>query len=142
MTAQTSRLTSRPPMPLLLLMALYTLFAIAALVRAYVTQTVDMFSLGVIPVLIGLVLRAAWASLVLKIYIGLEALGLSALGIVAIVAHYVSPKTIENVRFMDLPISIPWIAVLCLCLIVAQLWVALHPSTRAYLTPKAQTIEA
>ncbi|CAM4067151.1 hypothetical protein SHDE107825_02440 [Shewanella denitrificans] len=127
-------------MPLLLLMALYTLFAIAAIIRAFTTQTVDMFSLGVIPVLIGLIWRASWASLVLKIYIGLETLGLSALGIVAIVAHYVSPETIENVRFMDLPISIPWVALMCVCLIAAQIWIALHPSTLAYLTPKAQTI--
>jgi hypothetical protein len=140
MTAQTSRLTSRPPMPLLLLMALYTLFAIAAIVRAYATHTVDMFSLGVIPVLLGLVLRASWASLVLKIYIGLETLGLSALGVVAIIAHYVSPELIANLQFMGHAISIPWVAVLSLCLITAQLWVAFHPSTRAYLIPKAQAL--
>jgi hypothetical protein len=125
-------------MPLLLLMALYSLFAIAAIIRAYATQTVDMFSLGVIPVLIGLICRAPWASLVLKIYIGLETLGLSALGIIAIVAHYVSPDLIANLQFMNHPISIPWIAILSLFLIAAQLWVALHPSTRAYLAPVAQ----
>ncbi|WP_259394795.1 hypothetical protein [Shewanella sp. SR44-3] len=133
--------TTRPPAPLTLLMALYALLGIAAIARAVTTQTVDMFSLGVIPVLIGLLWRASWASLVLKIYIGLETLGLSALGIVAIVAHYVSPKTIENVRFMDLPISIPWVALLCVGLITAQVWVAFHSSTKAYLSPSEPSID-
>lgn len=126
----------RPPLLLSILICLYTLLAGAAIWRALATLSIDVFSLGVVPVLLGLIFRASWASLVLKIYIGLETLGLSALGIVAIIAYKVTPQDIENLSFMGHSLSIPLLAVVGIGLIALQIWIALHPSTCAYLHAK------
>lgn len=123
----------RPPLLLGLLMCLYGVLASLAIWRTFATSSMDIFSLGVIPVLLGLIYRASWASLVLKIYIGLETLGLSALGIVALVIYKVTPKEIENLSFMGHKLSISYIAIVSVSLIALQVWIALHPSTKAYL---------
>lgn len=132
------KITHKPnPMPkrLILLIALYTLFAIIALLRAVATGSFDLFSLGVLPVLFGILTQAPWSSLVLKIYIGLQTLGLSALGVTAIIAYQITPQDVKvvieghNIPMLPLVISI-------ISLLMIQYWIAFSRITRDYLTAK------
>lgn len=135
------KITHKPkPMPkrLILLIALYTLFAIIALLRAVATGSFDLFSLGVLPVLFGILTQAPWSSLVLKIYIGLQTLGLSALGVTAIIAYQITPQDVKvvieghNIPMLPLVISI-------ISLLMIQYWIAFSRITRDYLTAKTNS---
>ena len=123
------------PKRLILLITLYTLFAIVALLRAVATGSFDLFSLGVLPVLFGILTQAPWSSLVLKIYIGLQTLGLSALGVTAIIAYQITPQDVKvvieghNIPMLPLVISI-------ISLLMIQYWIAFSQITRDYLTAK------
>ncbi|ESE39772.1 hypothetical protein [Shewanella decolorationis] len=126
------------PKRLILLIALYTLFAIIALLRAVATGSFDLFSLGVLPVLFGILTQAPWSSLVLKIYIGLQTLGLSALGVTAIIAYQITPQDVKvvieghNIPMLPLVISI-------ISLLMIQYWIAFSRITRDYLTAKTNS---
>ena len=125
----------KPPLGLSILMLLYFALAIVALFRAFNTQAVDLFSLGVIPVLIGLVLRTNWASIVFKVYLGIQTLGLSALGGTAIIAYQISPQDVKViVDGHDIPV--PFIAIVAVLLLSFQIYLALAKSTKSYLQTK------
>ena len=128
---------SKAPFSLILLISLYVLFAIAALLRVTLTQSFDLFSLGVFPVLFGLIRRLPWAAIALKIYIAIETLGLAALGITAIIAYQVTP---DDVKVVFQGHQIPMLPLVsCIMILLAfQYWVAFKPSTRAYLRSPAQ----
>ncbi len=128
-----SHTMTRPPLPLLLLMLMYLLLAIVALWRAIDTQSMDLFSLGVIPVLIGMVLKAKWATVVLKVYIAIQALGFSALATTAILAYQISPEDVKVVVDGQ-SIPIPLIAAIAILLLAFQLFIAFSKSTKSYLT--------
>lgn len=123
------------PKRLILLIALYTLFAIVALLRAVATASFDLFTLGVFPVLFGILTQAPWSSLVLKIYLGLQTLGLSALGVTAIIAYRITPQDVKvvieghNIPMLPLVLSI-------IALLLVQYWIAFSRVTRDYLTAK------
>ncbi|MDH1625004.1 hypothetical protein FJD32_020285 [Shewanella sp. LC6] len=123
------------PKRLILLITLYTLFAIVALLRAVATTSFDLFTLGVLPVLFGILTQAPWSSLVLKIYIGLQTLGLSALGVTAIIAYQITPQDVKvvveghNIPMLPLVLSI-------IALLLVQYWIAFSRVTRDYLTAK------
>ncbi|MBE7214488.1 hypothetical protein MK852_05315 [Shewanella benthica] len=122
----------KPPLGLSILMFLYFALALVALFRAVNTQAVDLFSLGVIPVLIGLVLRTNWASIVFKVYLGIQTLGLSALGGTAIIAYQISPQDVKVILDgHDIPV--PLIAIIAGLLLSFQIYLALAKSTQAYL---------
>ncbi|MBO6227103.1 MAG: hypothetical protein J6N68_05490 [Shewanella sp.] len=121
------------PKRLMLLISLYCLFSIAALLRAVTTQSFDVFTLGVIPVLVGIMMRTPWSSLVLKIYIGMQTLGFSALGITAIIAYRITPEDVKvivsghNIPMLPLTISI-------IVILLLQYWIAFSKVTSHYLT--------
>ena len=122
----------KPPLGLSILMFLYFALALVALFRAVNTQAVDLFSLGVIPVLIGLVLRTNWASIVFKVYLGIQTLGLSALGGTAIIAYQISPQDVKVILDgHDIPV--PLIAIIASLLLSFQIYIALAKSTKTYL---------
>ena len=122
----------KPPLGLSILMFLYFALALVALFRAVNTQAVDLFSLGVIPVLIGLVLRTNWASIVFKVYLGIQTLGLSALGGTAIIAYQISPQDVKVILDgHDIPV--PLIVIIAGLLLSFQIYLALAKSTKAYL---------
>ncbi|MPY25925.1 hypothetical protein FM037_02090 [Shewanella psychropiezotolerans] len=122
----------KPPLGLSILMFLYFALALIALFRAVNTQAVDLFSLGVIPVLIGLLLRTNWASIVFKVYLGIQTLGLSALGGTAIIAYQISPQDVKVILDgHDIPV--PLIAIVATLLLSFQIYLALAKSTKAYL---------
>ncbi|AQS40377.1 hypothetical protein Sps_05308 [Shewanella psychrophila] len=122
----------KPPLGLSILMFLYFALAVVALFRAVNTQAVDLFSLGVIPVLAGLLLRTNWASIVFKIYLGIQTLGLSALGGTAIIAYQISPQDVKVIiDGHDIPV--PLIAIVAILLLSFQIYLALAKSTKSYL---------
>jgi len=122
----------KAPLPLRLLILLYLLLTVGALARTIGTGAVDLFTLGVIPVLLGLVLRTAWAEVVLKVYIALQTLGFAALGVTAILALKISPEDVKvELLGHNLPIGAVTLAIVAL--LVYQYWVAFSASTRDYL---------
>ena len=127
---------NRPTSSILLLITLYIVIAILAGWRALESQTVDLFTLGVIPVLIGLIARTAWVSLVLKIYIGIQTLGFMALGATAIIAYQITPEDVKViVRGQELPI---WaIALVVIILLSFQWYMAFSKGLKHYLSAPA-----
>lgn len=122
----------KPPLGLSILMLLYFALAVVALFRAVNTQAVDLFSLGVIPVLIGLILRTNWASIVFNVYLAVQTLGLSALAGTAIIAYQISPQDVKVILDgHDIPV--PLIAIIATLLLSFQIYLALAKSTKAYL---------
>lgn len=124
-----------PPLALSILMGLYTLLAAIALYRAISIQAIDLFSLGVLPVLVGFALRAQWAGIIFKIYLAIQTLGLSALAGTAIIAYQISPEDVKVV-IDGRDISIPLIAVTGVLLLSFQIYVAFAKSTKLYLQEK------
>ncbi|WP_394203743.1 hypothetical protein [Shewanella waksmanii] len=123
---------TRPPLPLLVLILLYSLLAIVAIWRAVDTLSMDLFSLGVIPVLIGIFLKAKWTTVVLKVYIAIQTLGLAALATTAIIAYQITPEDVKVVVNGEL-IPIPLIAITAILLLGFQLFTAFSKSTKSYL---------
>lgn len=123
----------RPHFAMLLLICLYLVISVIAVWRTLATQSLDLFTIGVIPVVIGLLLRAEWAGLLLKIYVAIQTLAFSALGMTAIIAYQITPEEVKVV-FKGQQISIPLIAIVVTLLLLFQWWVAMSKSTKAYLS--------
>ncbi|GIU38743.1 hypothetical protein [Shewanella colwelliana] len=123
----------RPTLALSLLIALYLVIAVIALWRTIDTQAMDLFSLGVLPVLIGLYLRASWAGVVLKVYIAIQTLGFTALATTGIIAYQITPEDVKVV-FNGQELPLPLIAILVVSLLAFQWWVAFTASTKRYLS--------
>lgn len=124
------------PKRLMLLVLLYTLGSIAALLRAASTLSLDLFTLGVLPVLAGILLRAPWSSLLLKIYIGMQTLGVTALGVTAIIAYRLTPQDVK-VEFSGHNIPLIPLALSIIALLALQYWIAFSRRTYAYLSQSA-----
>lgn len=124
---------SKPSLPLILLIGLYVVLSIAAFWRAVEIASLDLFSLGVVPVLIGILIRAPWSAVVLKIYVILQTLGLSALGVTAILAYQITP---EDVKVVISGNEIPMLPLVCciIALVVFQFSVAFSSRTKSYLS--------
>ncbi|GIU43123.1 hypothetical protein [Shewanella algidipiscicola] len=127
----------RPHLAMLLLICLYLVTSVIAVWRTLATQSLDLFTIGVIPVVIGLLLRAEWAGLLLKIYIAIQTIAFSALGMTAVIAYQITPEEVKVV-FKGQQISIPLIVVVVSLLLLFQWWVALSKSTKAYLSRAEQ----
>ncbi|GIU23663.1 hypothetical protein L2719_05110 [Shewanella schlegeliana] len=124
------------PHPLLaILMFLYALLAVVALWRTLSTQAFDLLTLGVFPVLYGLIMRRFWAGVVLKIYLAIQTVALLALATAAIIAYQITPEdVVVIVRGQNIPISA--IVVTALIVMTFQFWVAFSNKTRHYLKPQ------
>ncbi|MCL1124821.1 hypothetical protein [Shewanella surugensis] len=123
----------KPPFLLMLLFILYFLVAILSIIRSINIHAVDLFTLGVIPVLAGLILRTPWASIIFKLYLVIQTLGFAAFGITALIAYQLTPedvKVVLNNHTIPMQYLIPTV---CMTLIF-QYWVALSRKTREYLT--------
>ncbi|WP_076498577.1 hypothetical protein [Shewanella morhuae] len=125
------------PKRLMLLIALYCCCCIAALLRAVMAQSFDIFTLSVFPVLIGMLMRTPWSSLMLKIFIGMQTLGFSALAITAIIAYRITPEDVKVViSGHNIPI-LPLTASMIFILLI-QYWAAFSKVTSQYLTRQTQ----
>lgn len=87
--------------------------------------------------LAGIILRAPWSSLVVKIYLGLQTLGFSALGITAIIAYRITPQDVKVV-FAGHNIPIQPLVICIISLLLVQYWVGLSKVTHHYLSRKTQ----
>jgi len=122
----------KPTPALSIIMLLYAILAIVALWRAVSIQAIDLFSLGVLPVLLGLAMRTAWAGIAFKVYLFIQTLGLAALAGTAIIAYQITPDDVKVV-LNNQEISVPLIAVSGVLLLAFQFWVAFSKTTKAYL---------
>ncbi|MCE9679829.1 hypothetical protein LZP69_11715 [Shewanella sp. AS1] len=123
----------RPPIRLSILIFLYFLGSLFAIYRMISTASLDLFSAGMLPVLVGLILRTQWAGVVLKIYLGIQTLGFTALGVTAVIAYQVSPEDVRLSLF-GRELSVPIIALAVLLLLLFQWWIAFSKPTREYLS--------
>jgi hypothetical protein len=88
--------------------------------------------MGVLPVLVGLLIQARWAKVVLFFHLGLQTLVFVALSTTAIIAYQITPEDVKlEFAGHNIPIAL---AVGCaIGLLAIQWWAALHLKTRAYL---------
>ncbi|GAB1111605.1 MULTISPECIES: hypothetical protein [Shewanella] len=120
------------PIPLVLLCILYLVLAVVALWRTISTGAVDLFTLGVIPVLVGIVTRTSWSLWALRIYLFIQTLGLMAFATTALVALQITPQDVKlELAGRNIPL-LPLAAVL-LALLLFQYWVAFSGRTKRFL---------
>ena len=122
-----------PPVPLLLLIVAYFFVAVFAIIRSINIHSIDLFTLGVIPVIAGLLFRTTWASIVFKLYLAIQTLGFVAFGITAIVAYQVTPEDVKVV-FNEHIIPMQYLVPTILFALIFQYWVAFSSKTKRYLT--------
>ncbi|UCX03483.1 hypothetical protein [Shewanella glacialimarina] len=120
------------PLGIILLTALYSLFTIIALWRATQYATFDILTLGVLPVLVGLLIRAKWAKIVLFFHLGLQTLVLIAMGATALIAYQITPEDVK-IEFNGQIIPIWIVASAAISLVTLQWWAALNHKARQYL---------
>jgi hypothetical protein len=126
----------RMPIRVILLISLYVVVTIIAIWRAITFQTYDLLTLGVIPVLIGLVKRATWTKVLLLSYVGLQTLGLAAMTTTAVIAYKVTPDDVNLVfQGYDIPLLPLWL--LLVSVVTFQWWVGLSNTMRDYLAKKS-----
>ena len=125
----------RMPIRVMLLISLYVVLTIVAAWRATTYQAYDLLTLGVVPVFIGLIQRAAWTKVLLISYVGLQTLGLTAMTTTAIIAYQITPDDVKIVfQGYNVPLIPLWL--LLLGVVVFQWWVGLSNVTRDYLIQK------
>ncbi|WP_299009044.1 hypothetical protein [uncultured Shewanella sp.] len=129
-----------PPLPLLLLIIAYCFTAVFAIIRSLNIHSIDLFTLGVIPVIAGLLLRTTWAGIIFKLYLGIQTLGFTAFGITAVVAYQITPedvKVVLNNQVIPMQYLVPSI----LFALIFQYWVAFSSKTKRYLQAHIKTIK-
>ncbi|UJF22691.1 hypothetical protein [Shewanella sp. OMA3-2] len=120
------------PLGIILLIALYTLFTLIALWRATQHAAFDILTLGVLPVLVGLLMQAKWAKIVLFFHLGLQTLVLIAMGTTALIAFQITPEDVI-IEFNGQIIPIWMVTCTATSLITLQWWAALNHKVRQYL---------
>ena len=123
------------PLRFSLLVSLYAIFCGIALWRAVTFQAFDLLTIGVFPVLAGLLLKTPWAKVVLITYVALQTLGFLAMSSTAVIAYLITPEDVK-IEFMGYNIPIVPLAFSVLGLIVFQWWVALSQPTAHHLNLK------
>ncbi|AZG34778.1 hypothetical protein CXF80_16355 [Shewanella sp. Actino-trap-3] len=135
MTNMNQNTAPRMPIRVMLLISLYVVLTLIAIWRAITFQAFDLLTLGVIPMLIGIVQRAAWTKILLLSYVSLQTLGLAAMTTTAVIAYQITPDDVKLVfQGYNIPLIPLWL--LLLSLVVFQWWVGLSNVTRDYLIKK------
>lgn len=119
------------PLGIILLIALYSLFTLIALWRATQYAAFDILTLGVLPVLVGLLIRAKWAKIVLFFHLGLQILVLIAMGTTALIAYQITPEDVK-IEFNGQIIPIWIVTCTAISLVTLQWWAALNHKSRQY----------
>ncbi|WP_133405653.1 hypothetical protein [Parashewanella tropica] len=113
------------------LTALYILVLLAAIWRFLDTSRLELFTLGVIPVLYGIFKDKAWTLICLRVYLAIQILGVSALAMTAIIAYQITPQDVAvNFKGMNIPL-LP-LSISVVLLLIFQLWVAFSKENRQY----------
>ncbi|MEO3682958.1 MULTISPECIES: hypothetical protein [Shewanella] len=125
----------RMPVRVMILISLYVVLTLVAIWRAITFEAFDLLTLGVIPVFIGLLIRAPWTKVLLLSYVALQSLGLVAMTTTALIAYQITPEDVKLVfRGYNIPLIPLWL--LLLSVVVFQWWVGLSNATRDYLAQK------
>ena len=123
------------PFSLRLLSFFYVLVVIIAAWRFVDTHSLEVFTLGVLPVLYGIWKVKSWTLIVLRIYLACQTLGLAALGMTAIIAYQLTPQDVV-VMFKGHQIPMLPLVVTTLGLLVFQWWVAFNPNCNSFFENK------
>ncbi|GGI87490.1 hypothetical protein [Shewanella gelidii] len=126
------------PIQLGILMLVYLVFAVVAIWRALHGGGIDLFTFGVVPVFIGIAIRAPWAAIIFKLYVLLQTLGFAALAVTAILAYQITPEDVKVV-IDGINIPMPWVVSGIIVLLGFQYWVAFSASTKAFLLKSPAT---
>lgn len=124
--------SAKRPLGIILLITLYTLFTLIALWRATQYAAFDILTLGVLPVLVGLLIHAKWAKIVLFFHLGLQTLVLMAIGTTTLIAFQITPEDVK-IEFNGQIIPIWIVACGAISLLALQWWAALSHKARQYL---------
>lgn len=122
----------KPPIPLMLLLISYCLVAMLAIIRSINIHAVDLFTLGVIPVIAGLILRPPWAHIIFKLYLIIQTLGFAAFGITALIAYQFTPEDVTVVLYNH-PLPMTYLIPCIIVALLYQYWIAFSIKTRDYL---------
>ncbi|MBR9727578.1 hypothetical protein ACFOD0_04575 [Shewanella intestini] len=120
------------PIRVYLLFTLYILLAVVSLWKAISFTSFDLLTIGVFPVIVGLVYKTRWARVVLFVYIILQSLGFIAMSVVAIIAYQITPEDV-NIVVNDINIPILPLALSLLSIIIFQWWVVCTKPIKQYL---------
>ncbi|MCL1141170.1 hypothetical protein [Shewanella gaetbuli] len=120
------------PAAITFLIVLYSIFTAIALYRVVQFSAFDILSLAVIPVLIGLVIKAKWTKVALFFHLGLQTLVFLALSSTALIAYQITPEDVK-LEFGGYNIPVLPVAGLSLLLLCTQWWAALTYHSRQYL---------
>lgn len=121
------------PLSLNILILFYLIATTLAIWRAISLQTLDMFSIASILVLIGILKPMSWSYLVLKIYVILQTLAVVAYGVVAMIAWQVTPdKLADSLNALPIPASLG--VTLLISWLTLQYVIIFKSSTKSYLS--------
>ena len=123
------------PFSLRLLSFFYVLVIVAAVWRFIDTNSLEVFTLGVLPVLYGIWKVQPWTLIVLRIYLACQTLGLAALGMTAIIAYQLTPQDV-TVIFKGHQIPMLPLVATTIGLLAFQWWVAFNHSSKNYFKNK------
>ncbi|MBM7073241.1 hypothetical protein JQC92_14590 [Shewanella sp. 202IG2-18] len=85
------------PLSLRILSIFYVLIVIAAVWRFVDANSLEMFTVGVLPVLYGVWRVESWTLIVLRVYLACQTLGVVALGATAVIAYQITPEDVKVV---------------------------------------------
>lgn len=110
-----------PPVNILFLVTLYSLGFIFSIYRAVHLASFDMLSLALIPALLGLILRAKWAPVVVIALVVLQTIVLLGQSTMIAIGYYLTPEDMI-LQIYGQEVSIPLALSAAYCLVVLQWW--------------------
>ncbi|MCL1156539.1 hypothetical protein [Shewanella inventionis] len=126
---------SNMPLRVKILVGLYAILTLVAFWRMTTFYAFDLLTLGVLPLLFGILTRAKWTKVVLFCYAAIQTLGLAAMTTTAIIAYQITPNDV-NLAFQGYNVPLIPLWVLLASLIGFQWWVGLSKTTHVYLASK------
>ncbi|RJY17869.1 hypothetical protein D5R81_07350 [Parashewanella spongiae] len=127
-------------MPALLrvLMMMYIMVVLIAVWRFFEVQEVDLFTLGAAPVIFGIWHQKPWTLIVMRVYLAIQTLAFSALGVTAIIAYQLTPEDVV-VTFKGVTIPMLPLVLSIILLLGFQIFVAFTKQTKHYLKTNTVT---
>ncbi|MBV7317540.1 hypothetical protein [Shewanella sp. NIFS-20-20] len=119
------------PWPITSLSICYFIAAILGISYAIISGNINLFSLGMIPVLAGIYLRADWGLLVLRVYIAIQGLAIIAFATTAVIAWQITPEDVI-VQWHGTIIPLWLVASVAILTQILQWFVAFNSSTKVY----------
>ncbi len=129
---------SKIPALLRVLMVLYIVVALIAVWRFIEVLEIDLFTLGAGPVVYGIWHQKPWTLIVMRVYLAVQTLAFSALGVTAVIAYQLTPEDVI-VTFKGMTIPMLPLVLSIILLLVFQFFVAFKPQTKNYFNTNTVT---